>query len=199
MTPVSMRTTILFVMFILWLPAMAGGDVITIRADEWCPYNCEPKSDLPGFMVEIAVKIFESKGHTVDYDIMPWARAIQDTRKGKYNAIIGAGKEDAPDFIFPAIEQAQMVNVFYVRKGFPWQYAGVASFKDNVLGVIKDYTYVEEIDVYISENAKNSKRVQIVSGDTALDSNIKKLLAGRVDILIEGRFKKQIPGVINSP
>ena len=170
MTPVSMRTTILFVMFILWLPAMAGGD---------------DKSDLPGFMVEIAVKIFESKGHTVDYDIMPWARAIQDTRKGKYNAIIGAGKEDAPDFIFPAIEQAQMVNVFYVRKGFPWQYAGVASFKDNVLGVIKDYTYVEEIDVYISENAKNSKRVQIVSGDTALDSNIKKLLAERVDILIE--------------
>lgn len=162
MVPLSLRIIIVFVVCTLWLPVMAAGDVITIRADEWCPYNCEPHSDAPGFMVEIAIRIFEEKGHTVDYAIMPWARAIQDTRKGKYNAIIGAGKEDAPDFVYPDIEQAQMVNVFYVKAGVPWTYQGVASFAGKVLGVIKDYTYIEEIDTYINENTKNSKQVQIV-------------------------------------
>ena len=25
-----------------------GADVISLRADEWCPYNCAPDSDKPG-------------------------------------------------------------------------------------------------------------------------------------------------------
>ena len=179
------RAGLVFLLFFLYLPALAGGDVITLRADEWCPYNCDPHSDAPGFIVEMAQVIFKKAGHSVDYDIMPWARAIQDTRKGKFNGIIGAGKEDAPDFIFPETEQAQMVNVFYVRKNDSWKYDGVGSLEGKVLGVIKDYTYIDDIDTYISEHEKNSKKVQVASGESALDSNVKKLLAGRIDILIE--------------
>lgn len=160
-------------------------DVITLRADEWCPYNCEPNSAEPGFMIEIAQAIFKKAGHSVEYDVMPWARAIQDTRKGKFNGIIGAGKEDAPDFVFPEVELAEMTGAFYVKQGTAWTYAGLESLKDKTLGVIKDYSYSEDIDGYIEENGKNSKLVQVASGDSALDSNVKKLLSGRIDVLIE--------------
>lgn len=181
----SVKIFALVFMGLMIFCANGRADVITLRADEWCPYNCEPNSDEPGFMVDIARIVFKKAGHTVEYGVMPWARAIQDTRKGKYNGIIGAGKDDAPDFVFPENELAVMSGEFYVKKGADWEYKGLESLKDKVLGVIKDYTYSDVIDGYIEENGQNSKRVQVASGDNALDSNVKKLLAGRIDILIE--------------
>lgn len=172
-------------LFIVISSTDSWADVITLRADEWCPYNCQPNSNEPGFMVEIAEVIFKKAGHTVEYDIMPWSRAIEDARQGKINGIIAAGKDDAPDFIFPEIEQAKMYGAFYVKKGDSWQYKGLDSLKVKVLGVIKDYTYIPEIDKYINDNQKNRKLIQVASGDTALDSSIKKLLAGRIGVVIE--------------
>jgi hypothetical protein len=37
----------------------------------------------------------------VKYQVLPWKRSIIEVRKGNYNAIIGAVKEETPDFIFP--------------------------------------------------------------------------------------------------
>ena len=70
--------------------ATAGAETLTLVADEWCPYNCTPGDEKPGFLVEIVKKVFEPQGFTVDYKIVPWARAIRDTRAGRYSAILGA-------------------------------------------------------------------------------------------------------------
>jgi len=56
----------------LWLPVGGHGATVSLRADFWCPFNCEPDAARPGFMVEIAPYALGSKyGHTVDYQIMP--------------------------------------------------------------------------------------------------------------------------------
>ena len=174
-----------FTVFLVVLASSAWADVITLRADEWCPYNCQPNSQNPGFIIEIAEAVFKKAGHTIDYQVMPWARAIEDTKKGKFNGIVGSGRDDAPGFIFPETEQGQMLGSFYVKKGESWQFSGVASLKDKTLGVIKDYTYRNDINAYITEHEKDSKLIQMASGDAPLDINVKKLLAGRIQVLLE--------------
>ena len=162
-------------------------DVITLVADEWCPYNCTPDTDHPGFMIEIAQYAFEQAGHTIVYATMPWARAIQKTRSGKYDGIVGAGREETPDFIFPGHELGLAAHAFFVKRGASWKYAGLESLEQISLGVTRGYSYGNLYEIYIQPNEANVERIQIVSGETALMQNIRKLMLERVDAIIEDR------------
>ena len=42
----------------LLVPMAANAETINIVSDEWCPYNCEPGSDRPGFGIEIAMEAY---------------------------------------------------------------------------------------------------------------------------------------------
>lgn len=177
----------LYALFLLlsWLPAAQAAETITIVADSWCPYNCDPASDRPGYMIEIAKKAFKRHGIKVEYSTMPWTRAIDETRMFKHTAIVGASKKDAPDFIFPKLSQGWMENTFYVKKDNKWYYSGESALAKISLGAVADYSYGNPLDDYIAKNKNDLKLVQLVSGDNALDTNIKKLLAGRIDALVE--------------
>ena len=184
-----MKTSILLLggtLLMAWLPASQAA-TISIVADEWCPYNCEPGSDKPGYMIEIAQKVLGEAGHTIDYRNMPWSRAIEESRKGNFNAIVGAAEGDAPDFVFPKNSMGTSSNVFVVSKGSTWRYTDMSSLDAVSLGSIRDYSYGDELDAYLTEHEKDAKRVQIASGDTALDTNIKKLKAGRIGAAVEDR------------
>lgn len=168
------------------LPA-AQADTLTIVADEWCPYNCEPGSDKPGFMIEIAQKVLGEAGHSIEYSNMPWSRAIEESRRGKFSAIVGAARDDAPDFIYPSEPLGISGSVFAVKKGASWKYAGIDSLASASVGVIQDYSYSEDFDAYSEANAKDSKKIQIATGESALSTNIRKLEAGRIDALLEDK------------
>ncbi len=159
-------------------------DKIVIGSDEWCPFNCVPGSDKPGYMIEVATKIFSKAGHTLEYKIIPWARAITEARSGKINGIIGAYKGDAPDFVFSDNELAMIGIEFFTLKTNSWSYAGLASLNKVSIGAIIGYEYNEEINAYLKDG-KNSAKVQMVAGDTPLETNIKKLSQKRLDAVIE--------------
>lgn len=182
----SRLARIIFVFTILWLPAtLAEADHIVIAADRWCPINCEPDSEAPGIMVEIAQQVFTRAGHDVEYRLMPWARAIQEARQGKITGIIGAFIGDAPDFIFPDTELMTISgSAFFVPKDSQWVYEGPSSLSDVILGAILQYDYGETLDSYI-EKHKDTRQVQIISGENPLERNIQKLLLGRIDVIIE--------------
>jgi polar amino acid transport system substrate-binding protein len=163
----------------------AFSDTITLRADTWCPYNCDPKSSHPGYMIEIAKMALEPKGYKVDYQTLNWARAVSDTRDGKFSGIVGAAKTDAPDFLYPENSLGHAANCFYVKTDSPWKFVDEKSLANASIGVIKDYTYGEPIDSYIKANSSNSKKVDIVSGDKPLELNLKKLDNGRITAFIE--------------
>jgi polar amino acid transport system substrate-binding protein len=157
---------------------------IIIVADQWPPYCGKAGSTCPGCGVEIAQKVYEAAGNTFKYMNIPWTRAIIETREGNYNAIIGAYKEEAPDFVFPEEEFGVSRYAFYAKRGSLWTYTGIESLQSKKIGLIKGYSYGEELNVYFE---KNSQRVQYVSGHDPLYQNIMKLLAGRFDTLIAGQ------------
>lgn len=154
-------------------------------ADEWCPYNCAPDSAKPGFIIEIAKAIFEPKGIKVTYEVMPWERAIEDTRKGTYTGILAALVSDAPDFVIPEEPIGYSSNTFFVKTGSSWKYEDVSSLKNVSVGVIEGYTYGPGLDSYLTENKGDSSKVQSIAGDSALSQNFMKLEKGRIDTYIE--------------
>jgi polar amino acid transport system substrate-binding protein len=170
---------------VLFLSIFAAADTITIAGDSWCPFNCETGSANPGYMVEIAQQVFGKAGHVVVYKIIPWARAKEESRAGQITGIIGAYKDDAPDFIFPANEQGVMANELFVLAESGWKYEGLTSLSSATLGIIADYSYYPDVDGYIEKNKANPKLIQTASGDNALETNIKKLQGGRITAIIE--------------
>jgi len=180
-----MKKLLLLVSFLGGLTLPAFGDEITIRADIYCPYNCEPQSEKPGLLIEIVKYAFEKAGHTVQYEILNWSRAVLETRKGKYNAIVGAYKGDAPDFVFPENGLAISQVCFYVKKENTWEFDGINSLSKVSIGVINDYSYGELLDKYIEEHKKDPERVQVNAGNDALEKNLSKLIKDRITVVVE--------------
>ncbi|GAB6096989.1 transporter substrate-binding domain-containing protein [Desulfatiferula olefinivorans] len=136
-------------------------------------------------MIDIAVEVFGEKGYVIEYTNKPWNRAISECREGKIDAIVGAFVADVPDFVFPEIEQGVSRTLFWVKKGSQWKYDGINSLGNFPIGVIADYSYGEEFDNYVKKYKNDCKHVQVVFGDSALTSNINKLMKGRIEAFVE--------------
>ena len=163
--------------------SVSHADTISIRADNWFPMNGDPKSATPGYMIELATRIFGDAGHTVDYRTMPWERAVASVRDGQFDCVVGAYTDDAPDFVFPNASWGLDEAKFYTKKGDDWRYTGLDSIASIKLGLIGGYAYDEDFDKYVEENNKGN--YQFIKGDNALENNIKKILAGRLTATVE--------------
>lgn len=160
---------------------------ITLVADIWCPYNCEPNEKKPGYLVELATKIFSEHGISVHYEVLPWQRAITFVREGKYNGLIGSGLSETPDFIFPDEGLAAIKHVFLTSSESNWTFSGLSSLHGIKLGAIKGYSYGQLLESYIEPNANNKNRLTILHGDDELGRLIDLLAQGKIDALIEER------------
>ncbi|MFZ2620018.1 MAG: transporter substrate-binding domain-containing protein [Alphaproteobacteria bacterium] len=167
--------------------AQPQAKLISMVADEWCPYNCEAGGPNQGYFVELAKLVFEPAGYTVVYETMPWNRALEEVGKGKHTIAIAADEVEAPTFLFPANESSIDCNdQFYVRSDMlKHNYRDLTVLSNYVIGAIADYSYGDEIDAYIAKHRRNTDKVQMMTGEEALRQNIKKLLASRIDVLIE--------------
>ena len=173
---------IMFLLSILSSLTFLKADVIIIATDEWCPYACSVENKNQGYMVDIARAVFEPLGHTVIYKVMPWSRAVALAEHGKVTAVLGALKEDTPDFIFPQTNQGESKNSLCLKKNNTWQYENIDSFSQVKLGVMGGYAYGKEIDKYIKNN--KNKTYNIV-GETPLVLAFRLLKRQRIDMFIE--------------
>lgn len=177
-------------LFLIWLGIAAffaptvEGATISLRADEWCPYNCAPDSDHPGYMIEIARAVFEEAGHVIDYQTLNWARSLAETRKGKYSGVIGATLDEVPGFVAgPALGFSN--DSFAVRPGSIIDTKRGNPFAGLTLGAIRGYDYYKPVNDYIKAHGDDRALVQFTFGDDALEQNLRKLVDGRVDFVID--------------
>ena len=167
------------------LAGAAQAEDITLAADAWCPYNCAPGSERPGYMVEIATQAFESAGHKLIYKTIPWARALAEAEAGRLAGVFGASPDEAPGLVYPTLPLAQSRNVLLVRAGDSFSWTSPQSLEPHALGIILDYTYGPVLDPYIKANLKNTNRIQVMGGDEPLKGNLRKLLAGRIGVTVD--------------
>lgn len=169
------------------LAGAARAETLVIAGDLWCPINCAEQAERRGIFVELTEQIFAEADIRVEYRVLNWARAVHDARLGKLDALVGAGVQDAPDFFFSRSAPGISRMCFYGLAGETWRYAGLGSLAAVRLGAVHGYSYGTELDMYLSRR-QGTTQVQIISGDLALSTNLRRLLHGRVDVLVENAW-----------
>lgn len=183
----QMRLGMVLCMLLVVLPRIATADPVRFRADYWCPYNCDPTEQYPGYMIEIAQRALARLGLTVDYQLMPWDRTMSEVRAGSVDVAVGATTLESDGLILSDILGVD-ADCFFVTAGNPWRYTGVASLPHVLLGAVSGYTHDEgEIDAYIAANDAPNGRVMTTAGDTASSRNLRLLFVGRVDAVLDSR------------
>jgi len=158
---------------------------IVLVADAWPPYNNEVGSEREGFMIDVARAVFEPRGYEVDYLNVPWRRALAGTRDGTYDGAVAASRTEGPELVFPECELLRNHPAFYARSDSTWEFRGPSSLEGVALGAIRGYDYVDWLNGYIEANQGRPERVQVVSGDSPLQQNLRKLVAGRIDVIVD--------------
>lgn len=191
--PILNRIQILFLALIL--PLAGGGsviatsaraDVIELRADPWCPFNCIPGSETPGFMVELARAALEPFGHELRYAQLNWSRSLAQVRSGAITGIIGTDTDEAPDLVLsPALGQYQEVLGF--RRGEQREISRISELAGLRLGAARDYEYNSDMLEHIAARSAEPGEIQLLGGDDALARNLRKLMAGRIDVMVAER------------
>lgn len=167
---------------VFFLNPCTQADLIKLRTDEWCPYACKPKTDKPGFMIEIAIEVFKKHNHEIDYEIMGWSRALAEVRSGLFDAVVGASKVDVKGFVLPQFPSGILKSYYWVQSSSPWYYENSVSLKNMKIGVINDYSYGDEIDKLINKNHPSFIKV---SGEDPLLRLIQMTEAKRINGFVE--------------
>jgi polar amino acid transport system substrate-binding protein len=174
-----------FVVAGLAVATVGWADSITIRADPWLPYNGLGNKAPAGYMIDLAEKIARSNGHTINYANMPWDDALAEVRKGTYDCVVGAARDDADDFMFPGVSWGKSQNAFFGMIESPWRYTGMESLDAIRVAVIDSYSYSDELDAYIEAHKTDGKVVTITGIRRATMSAVSQLVSRKADVFVE--------------
>lgn len=171
-------------------PAVAGVDAaaptarpLRIAGERWAPFNNYASDrDRPGFMLEIVAAVLRKAQREWVYTELPWARAVQETRQGRFDALIGADKVGAAGFDFPGEPIGYSVSSFFVRADSTWHYRGVESLSGLRVGVLTGTLHGAAFDNYA---ARHRRAVDAISGPDYVRRSFVKLAAGRIDAFLE--------------
>lgn len=178
----------LFTLFILTAVNSLHAETLVLKADKWCPFNCEPSSSQSkelGYIVEVTKIIFERKGHNIDYQVDTWSNSIDSVRKGQATAIVATTKPDAPDFIYPIKSMGSNKECFYVKKKDPWEFVKLENLKNRKLGIVESYAYSAELMSYLLEHSEQTVKSK---GNSPLLMNLTNLNDNKIDTIIENPF-----------
>lgn len=175
----------------LLFSVLANAGTIRVSYDEWCPYACldeqsqAPRPDNPGYFATVLETIYGPLGHEVEFVIRPWERALEETRRGDLDAVLAPSRSEAPELVFPEEEIGMLGWCFYTRSDESWEYTGVSSLRERTLGVLVGNNFGEEVTAYVEAHRDDPMRVQEVTGLDFLEQNLRKLLAHRIDTMLD--------------
>ncbi|MBC3864330.1 transporter substrate-binding domain-containing protein [Undibacterium jejuense] len=145
-----------------------------------------------GFVVEIVTNIFKNLGHSVHVEIYPWARALSMINSGQSDRIFTifrtSEREKFLDFSNESIVNQKIY--FYGRKSDKFAFNGDFSSLHKVrIGVLHNVSYGPEFD--------NARSKLLIDEANSMESNIKKLIAGRIDLFPSNAYSASY--FINAP
>lgn len=159
---------------------------LVIAGDYWCPYNCNPESVRPGFLVELAKRALYIYGIDVEYRMIPWSQALEEVSDGKVDGIIGISNPKGKKLLSTELPLDYSSSSAFTRVDTDWTYDGISSLRGKKIGVIMDYKIDESINQYIGSNyTVNPGMFVIEDGANAVIDSIANLIDKETDVYIE--------------
>ncbi len=177
-----------FILLLCSTTVLSNDDkLVLIAGDNWCPVNCGETDKHKGFMIDVATEALAISGYEVRYIEMPWLRAIHQAREGKVHAIVGAFKDDAPDFYFPKVPILKLTpNTLFTLSDSTWTYKNQHSLNKIRLGAVQGYDYGNLLNAYIkSHRSSPNNYITLLSGDNVVSRSLNLLISKRIDAYVD--------------
>ena len=154
---------------------------VLAAAENSIPPSYLENGEQKGILVDVINEVFKRIGHSVEIKLMPWARCQQEVKEGDVDGIFSIyNTEERQAFLTYAdeilIDQAQ---TFFVAVESTITFNGnLEELAGLSLGIINDTSYGPKMDSALEKGF--FEKIDITN---SFQSNIRKLIAGRIDVL----------------
>lgn len=166
-------------------PLAAAETRLSLASDDWCPYICSDGTALRGgLLVEAVEKALTDTGYRPEAQLMPLNRAMRMSLSGELEGIYAPAIDGRLHYSEPVLESRAC---FYTQADSRWRYAGPVSLESARLGIVADYGYdgAGFDDLLLRWQQDAPQRLVASRGENAGRANLRKLLGGRVEVLLE--------------
>jgi len=170
------KTLVMGLLLACLVSAGVAAQELKFTAIESEPYFA---STLPenGFLAAVASEAFKRAGYTMKIDYRPFARALQEAKRSPYTGIFGFyhNEEREADFLYSSpLFNIEIVFLGLKKNRISYQTLGDLAGKS--VGVLNG-----------ADNGPDFNAATNIRKDVAQNkpSNVRKLLAGRVDLIVE--------------
>lgn len=167
----------LLCIFVCLSAGVGAAEKITLATLNWQPFYGE---DLPenGFFAALSREAFKRAGYEMELEFMPWKRALEMAKKGKYDGLLGAYfNEDREKEFFYTDSIARNEESFFQKKGKNIKYENIDELKQYKVGGLRGSAPVKALQ-------EKGMTLEEVPDDIL---NIKKLVGDRIDLIIAGK------------
>jgi polar amino acid transport system substrate-binding protein len=189
MSPQRKVTYTVQLLLALWLAgigAPATAQQLKLAAANTWPTAYEVDGKPAGILIDLVTEAYRRAGYTVVFKLMPWSRCLDEARSGTVDGVFSSFKlPERESFLYFSREvlMVQVISLF-VRSNSPLHDgADLGALKDLKGGAISGTSYGKKFD-----DAVRSGVLVNVHSTNNIESNLKMLVAGRVDYVPSYRF-----------
>lgn len=149
---------------------------ITAVGDPWPPF-LDPNQASKGIISEIATAAYATQGYELEMTFVPWARAVAGVKNASFDLILATWlTEERTKFLMFSDPYLNNSLKFIKKKGSDFEYSDLNSLTGKSVGVVRGYGYSD--DFLSADNFKRPEANRFIG-------NIRKLVAGRIDLTLE--------------
>ncbi|WCE31435.1 substrate-binding periplasmic protein [Vibrio sp. SCSIO 43137] len=163
-------------LFMLMAPSALCAESLTLATVEWPPFyghNLHQK----GYVYAVSKEAFRRAGYDITVVFLPWKRALELTRMGKYDGLLGVYYTESrvSDFVF-SDTILKTREVFYFRSSKHNNYQSLQDLRGKVIGGLRGTAPLEDL--------KDYKLDIIINDITDEERGILQLHAKRIDLML---------------
>jgi len=173
------RLHILFFILLYIASLTATAETVRLTNGEWSPYLSK---DLKHFGVtsHIIEEAFKNVGVDVEYGFFPWKRSFAYAAIGKSweGTVVWSRTPERERFFLFSEPVLKAKEVFFHRKDMAFDWDNYGQLGQYQIGGVIGYSYGDDMD-----NAEKTGKLKVHRVVKALN-NFKKLLTGRIDLVV---------------
>jgi len=175
-----MRHLITFVvaMAVFCSSTLAADRTLNIAATEFPPYYGKDLEN-NGFLTEIIREAFERVGYDIEIAFLPWKRAMEGTKQGKYDGLYSVWRRPEREewSVFSDALPANELG-FYKQKSKNITFESFEDLKPYTIGVVRGYALPPGFE-------EAGLKTVLANND---EINLRKLHLGRLDLVLIDRI-----------
>lgn len=166
----------------LSLAALCHATPIRLATGNYPPYEYEEAGEIKGLVIEVLREAFRRNNQSVEFQVVPWARALWMAEHGEVDGVFATIKtpEREKTLVFSNEPVVIMGSSFFIKKGRPIVFNGnINSMSSYQIGILRQAS-----NGPIFDNAVRTGILKNIDLSADASTNIKKLIAERNDVMV---------------